>query len=214
MSKRIATAAVGILLALQVTSAHASPYYGYDGRHYGEIKASPDFGRSEAQTRHHAKGGGSRAHLTPAILAVLDQIESKFGPVDVISGYRPGARIATTGRISRHASGNAIDIDAGSRKGAIVKWLIANHHNGGTMTYSDMSHIHVDIGPHFVALGANSGHGGRRVARGRYRDNARYAAAGYSRRYYAGERRSRSRYSYERPYHGRRFASGYATIYQ
>jgi hypothetical protein len=29
------------------------------------------------------------------------------------------------------------------------------------MTYSDMNHIHVDIGHHFVALGAASG-GGRR----------------------------------------------------
>jgi hypothetical protein len=29
--------------------------------------------------------------------------------------------------------------------------------DGGTMTYSDMSHIHIDVGQHFVALGAYSG---------------------------------------------------------
>jgi hypothetical protein len=41
-----------------------------------------------------------------------------------------------------------------------VSWLIANHKSGGTMTYRGMSHIHVDIGYHFVSLG--SGGRGRR----------------------------------------------------
>ncbi len=214
MFKRIATAAVGVLLAMQVTSAQANPYYGYDGRHFGELKAAPDFTRSKTAQKH-THGGGMRRGLTPAMLALLGRIEDKFGPVNVISGYRPGARIAGTGRISRHASGNAADIDAGSRKGAIVKWLIATHHSGGTMTYADMSHIHVDIGPHFVSLGANSGHGGgRRVARYRNSDAARYAEAGYSRRY-SSERRYRTRtsYGYSRVSGGQRYASGYATIY-
>jgi hypothetical protein len=39
-----------------------------------------------------------------------------------------------------------------------VRWLIANHKAGGTMTYAGMSHIHVDIGYPFVALNS----GGRR----------------------------------------------------
>jgi hypothetical protein len=220
MFKRIATAAIGVVFALPLVSAQANPYYGYDGRHFGELKAAPDFSRStEAQKPIEVKhGGGQRRGLTPAMLALLDKIEAKFGPVNVISGYRPGARIAGTGRISRHASGNAADIEVGSRKGAIVNWLIANHHSGGTMTYADMSHIHVDIGQHFVSLGAYSGGGGRRVARSRNRDAARYAEAGYSRRY-AGERRYRTRdsyaygYGYARDTHGQRYASGYATIY-
>ncbi len=224
MFKWFATAAA-ILLALQVTSAAANPYYGYDGQHYGEIKAAPDFARAEqAKKQVTHRGGGNRRGLTPAALALLDRIETAFGPVNVISGYRPGARIAGSGRISRHASGNAIDFDAGSRKGSIVKWLIANHKTGGTMTYSDMSHIHVDIGQHFVSLGANShtGGGGRHYARSRNREAARYAEAGYRRRgndygyaerrnYGYGERRSRSAGS---SYRGQRFASGYATIYQ
>lgn len=97
--------------------------------------------------------------LSAAARALLETIEAKFGPVRAVSTCRPGARIAGTGRISRHASGNAIDFDAGDRKEAIVGWLVANHHNGGTMTYADMDHIHVDIGPHFVSLAS-----GRRVA--------------------------------------------------
>ena len=101
--------------------------------------------------------GASRNCLTPAARALLGRIETQFGTMQLISTCRPGARIAGSGRISQHASGNAIDFSAGSRKGAVVRWLIANHKSGGTMTYSDMSHIHVDIGPHFVALGAYSG---------------------------------------------------------
>lgn len=97
------------------------------------------------------------ACLTPPARALLGRIEGEFGPMQIISTCRPGARIAGSGRISKHASGEAIDFEAGSRKGDVVRWLIANHKTGGTMTYSDMSHVHVDIGQHFVALNAYSG---------------------------------------------------------
>lgn len=104
-------------------------------------------------------GGSSRSCLQSSARALLGRIEAQFGPVNVISTCRPGAVIATTGKPSKHRHGAAIDFEAGGRKGAIVKWLIANHHSGGTMTYRDMSHIHVDVGYRFVKLGANSGHG-------------------------------------------------------
>ena len=93
-----------------------------------------------------------RACLTPAARALLDRIEQKFGPVKVMSTCRSGATIAGTGRLSRHASGNAVDFEAGDRKAAILEWLIANHRSGGIMTYAGMNHIHVDIGPRFLAL--------------------------------------------------------------
>ena len=93
-----------------------------------------------------------RACLTSAARALLDRIEQKFGRVEVVSTCRPGAFIAGTGRISRHASGNAVDFKAGARKAAILEWLIANHRSGGIMTYAGMDHIHVDIGPRFVSL--------------------------------------------------------------
>jgi hypothetical protein len=97
------------------------------------------------------------ACLKPAARELLDRIEGEFGPMEIISTCRPGARIAGSGRISKHARGEAIDFEAGSRKGDVVRWLIANHKTGGTMTYSDMSHVHVDVGQHFVALNAYSG---------------------------------------------------------
>jgi hypothetical protein len=109
-------------------------------------------------SRQAGGGGGARGCLTAPARALLERIESRFGVMQVISTCRPGARIAGTGRVSRHASGNAIDFNAGGRKGEVVRWLIANHKAGGVMTYAGMSHIHVDIGYHFVALNS----GGRR----------------------------------------------------
>jgi SH3-like domain-containing protein len=93
-----------------------------------------------------------RACLTPAARALLDRIEQTFGPVQVVSTCRPGATVPDMWRASRHAGGNAVDFTAGSRKAAIVAWLIANHRSGGTMTYPGMDHIHVDIGPRFVSI--------------------------------------------------------------
>lgn len=106
--------------------------------------------------------GTSRSCLTAAARQLLERIEQQFGKVQIVSTCRPGATIAGTGRPSRHASGNAIDFQAGSRKGEIVRWLIANHHGGGTMTYPGITHIHVDVGRHFVALAGRSETSGRR----------------------------------------------------
>jgi hypothetical protein len=103
-----------------------------------------------------------RSCLTQPTRALLNRIENRFGPVRVISTCRSGATIAGTGRPSRHASGNAVDFDAGSRKSQIIEWLVANHKAGGTMTYAGMDHIHVDVGRHFVSL---AGRGGSRRAR-------------------------------------------------
>lgn len=101
-----------------------------------------------------AQAGSSegRSCLTSSARSLLSRIEQKFGSVQIISTCRPGATIGGSGRPSRHASGNAIDFEAGGRKGSILQWLVANHHSGGTMTYSGMNHIHVDIGHHFVSL--------------------------------------------------------------
>jgi uncharacterized protein YcbK (DUF882 family) len=108
---------------------------------------------------NYASGGTSRSCLQPQARALLNRIESQFGSVSIVSTCRAGAVIATSGKPSKHRYGLAIDFDAGGRKGAIVNWLIKNHHSGGTMTYRDMGHIHVDIGARFVSLSANSGRG-------------------------------------------------------
>ena len=113
--------------------------------------------RQGSSRRGFGGASASRACLTGAARALLGRIEAQFGPVEIVSTCRPGARIATSGKISKHASGQAIDFRAPGRKRQVVQWLIANHHSGGTMTYSDMDHIHVDVGYRFVALSRPSG---------------------------------------------------------
>lgn len=110
--------------------------------------------------KKHRHGGASTSTscLTSEARALLNRIRSRFGNVQIISTCRPGARIATSGRPSKHASGQAIDFRVPGRKREVVRWLSANHRSGGTMTYSDMDHIHVDVGYRFVALNRPSGH--------------------------------------------------------
>ncbi len=228
MIKRLSSAAIGVALVLTVNSAQAAPYFGYDGRNYGEPPQALNWGRPEAKNVKRVKDDpqAPRKCLTTAVHAVLDQIEARFGPVKVISTCRPGARIAGSGRISRHASGNAVDFEAGNRKGAIINWLVANHKKGGTMTYPDMSHIHVDVGQHFVSLAGGRKYASRNTrSSNRYASNSRYDR-GYERtsydrdsRSYSRSRRSSSReVAYER-YSGNgsgtgRYSGGYATMYR
>src|SRR5207237_8429619 len=72
--------------------------------------------------QRHAKNDG-RGCLRPAARDLLERIEAQFGPMQLLSTCRPGARIAGSGRISKHASGEAIDFNAGPRKGDVVRWL-------------------------------------------------------------------------------------------
>jgi hypothetical protein len=224
MIKRISAAAIGIALALSATSAQARPYFGYDGRHYGELENAPAFLRPKIAERGTLDASDApRKCLTSAVRAVLEKVEDNFGPVRVISTCRPGATIAGSGRVSRHASGNAVDFEAGDRKGKIIEWLVANHPSGGTMTYADMSHIHIDVGQHFVSLA-----GGRKYASSRRgRSSGRYAQVrsndrGYSRSYDGGSSRRYAReVSYEArgsSYYGgsqgrEQYSGGYATMY-
>lgn len=109
--------------------------------------------KGDLSGRAMTASGTSRSCLTSQARALLNRIEARFGGVQIVSTCRPGARIARSGRPSRHASGNAIDFNAPrGRKSEVVRWLAANHRSGGTMTYRGMSHIHVDVGYHFVSL--------------------------------------------------------------
>lgn len=112
--------------------------------------------RRRAVTRYYGGGGGgaSRSCLQASAQALLSRIEAQFGPMQVISTCRPGARVAGSGRPSKHAFGLAIDFRVpGGRKAEVVRWLAANHHGGGVMTYGHSSHIHVDIGYPYRSFG-------------------------------------------------------------
>ena len=130
-------------------------YKSSKGKRYAKKSGSRLASRS--MTAGRSDGGTSRSCLQPAARNLLSRIESRFGSVNIVSTCRAGAVIATSGKPSKHRNGMAIDFSAPGRKAAVVQWLIANHHSGGTMTYRDMDHIHVDVGYRFVSLGANSG---------------------------------------------------------
>jgi hypothetical protein len=89
---------------------------------------------------------------------LLAHIEAQFGPVDISEGTCVKRSIAGTATLSQHAYGRAIDFlpSKGHSKQQIVTWLMAHRHEGwvsGIITYTTMSHIHVDTGPYnFVAL--------------------------------------------------------------
>lgn len=189
MIKRLAAAAMGLCMAFGVSQAEAKSYHGH---------------------RHASGEGGygtSRSCLTAAARGLLNRIETQFGSVQIVSTCRPGARIAGTRKVSRHASGNAIDFNAGSRKGTIVKWLIANHHSGGTMTYARMSHIHVDIGPRFVSLGS----GGRRYASSRRHRSGKHIARAQYRGKSVAQAQLRGKQTYQvRARH--QYSNGYAGL--
>ncbi len=138
---------------------HASSRRG--GKSYSNRRSGKSYSSRRSGNHHaHSHGGGvSRACLQPSARALLNRIEAQFGAVQIVSTCRPGAVIAGSGKPSKHRYGLAVDFNApAGKKGAIVQWLIKNHHSGGTMTYAGMNHIHVDVGPRFVSLGA----GGRR----------------------------------------------------
>lgn len=120
-------------------------------RYYGKTRSK----RTYKVARNRSYGGGaSRSCLKASARALLNRIESRFGRVQVISTCRKGATIRGTGKPSKHRYGLAVDFKAPGRKAAIVSWLRKNHSGGGTMTYSNHGHIHVDIGYRFVKLGA------------------------------------------------------------
>jgi hypothetical protein len=132
-----------IVASVSPTAIQAKPYSG-DGYRKGRATTS-------------RSAGTSATCLTSEARNLLGRIRAKFGRVEIISTCRPGARIAGTGRPSKHASGQAIDFRVPGKKGEVVRWLIANHRSGGVMTYYDMNHIHVDVGARFVALNRPSG---------------------------------------------------------
>ncbi|HXF55785.1 MAG TPA: D-Ala-D-Ala carboxypeptidase family metallohydrolase [Hyphomicrobiaceae bacterium] len=157
MTKRLFVAMIGCAFTLAAVPAEARTY-DHDGVH----ESRP----AKARTRSRGGASASRACLKPSARALLDRIEAQFGPVRVVSTCRPGARIAGTGKISKHATGEAIDFYApAGRKAEVVRWLIANHNSGGVMTYARMGHIHVDIGYRFVSLGSGGGRATRVASR-------------------------------------------------
>jgi len=149
--------------------------------------------------------GSAEAGCIPSSLAAkLNQIRAKFGPVQVISTHRRGARIAGSGRPSYHASCRAVDFNPPRGKySQVLAWLKANH-NGGVGSYScGMHHIHIDTGPRirFHKCQGSGRYAKRSTSRKHYassraRGSKKYAAASRSaKKHAATSRRTTNRYA-------------------
>lgn len=95
-----------------------------------------------------ARGATNSTGCLPSSLkSTLATIRKKFGPIDILSTHRPGARIAGSRKKSYHASCRAVDFKPRKNKAKVIAWLKANH-GGGVGTYSGRhTHIHIDNGP-------------------------------------------------------------------
>ena len=109
----------------------------------------------------------STACLPSQLKAALAHVSAHYGRVQVISAHRPGARIAGTRKLSKHASCQAVDFHVrGNRKGTLA-WL--RRQPLEVITYGGaMHHIHIAVGSyrghHIVdRRGRKTGGGGKSV---------------------------------------------------
>lgn len=114
---------------------------------YAEAKSIVQYSRALPKGR--ALRYSRSTKCLPSILKRrLRQIKRKFGPIQIISTYRPGARIRGSGRRSKHASCRAVDFKV-KNKWAVYRWL-SKKHVGGVGIYSGRcNHIHIDNGGNY-----------------------------------------------------------------
>jgi len=92
-----------------------------------------------------ALAGVSTKCLPASVKAKLAHIERHYGKVTVISAYRKNARIAGSGKRSKHAQCLAADFHITKNKAAAVRWLRSQP--GELITYGcSMHHVHAGLG--------------------------------------------------------------------
>jgi uncharacterized protein YcbK (DUF882 family) len=97
-------------------------------------------------TSEPSQAGRQTTSCLPSILKKrLAQIRKKFGRVTIISTIRRGARIAGTGRRSKHADCRAVDFKV-RNKMKVWRWLNKIHKGGVGVYHGSCSHIHIDNG--------------------------------------------------------------------
>jgi len=137
----------------------------------------------------------SRAGVPSSIAAHLSMVAAQCGAVRIISAYRPGARIAGSGRMSCHAMGQAVDYQIGNPSCALR--LASRWRGGHSIDYNTApggKHFHISICRQ--EMGVRFAHrGGRSYARSRYARNR-------SAKRYRGAKRYRV--SYQHSAHRRR----------
>lgn len=90
---------------------------------------------------------GPRMDCVPfSLRSVLSEVEQKFGPVTLLSTYRPHAVVAGTGHPSLHRECRAVDFRVSGRRRPVIAFLRNDPRVLGLGIYRD-GHIHIDNGP-------------------------------------------------------------------
>ncbi len=98
-------------------------------------------------TTDSSQAGRKPTGCLPSIVKQrLAQVRKKFGHITIISTKRSGARIAGSGRRSKHADCRAVDFKV-RNKMKVYRWLNKNHNGGVGVYHGRCAHIHIDNGP-------------------------------------------------------------------
>jgi hypothetical protein len=108
---------------------------------------------------------GSLAGVPSIIQSFLAAVQSQCGSVKVISGHRPGARVAGSGIVSCHATGQAADYTISSPACAL-RVAAGYQHLGHSNDYGRVAHFHVSSCAREAGMRFAHG-GGSRYARAR-----------------------------------------------
>jgi hypothetical protein len=111
--------------------------------HYG-VGVPPQI----AQPNQRVTASTSTGCLPMQLRSALADVQARFGPVQVISTHRPGARIRG-GHMSKHATCQAVDFKPAPGTYRQVASYLRASWQGGFGTYTS-GHIHIDTGPHYT----------------------------------------------------------------
>jgi hypothetical protein len=119
--------------------------------------------------RDRLAGSVSTAGVGGTLAAKTHEIVSSCGST-VISGFRPGARIAGSGHMSLHASGRAVDIRG--NPGCIYAHL-RGWQGGYSVDYGAVRHVHISLGGREdgVRFSHYGGHHAHRFSHGGHRQH-------------------------------------------
>lgn len=145
---------------------------------------------AHARIKPAHKPSTTQSCVPAALKRTLNEIEDRFGPVQVVSTHRPGAKIAGSGKRSKHADCQAVDFNPPRGKYAAVAAYLKANHAGGVGTYGcGMGHIHIDVGG--KARWHKCGHGSKSAKRGK--SSKKYASRSKSRSKTYASRSGRSK---------------------
>jgi hypothetical protein len=126
------------------------PFFGFWRQQMAQPRAHYGVGIAPqiAQPNRRVTASTSTGCLPMQLRSALADVQARFGPVEVISTHRPGARIRG-GHASKHASCQAVDFKPAPGTYRQVASYLRSSWRGGFGTYTS-GHIHIDTGPHYT----------------------------------------------------------------